>query len=555
MLKVMESNLPTPGGIGEPSPSQPVLPSAPAPTVPVGTKPPVPAPFASPIAPHPVASGLEPSLPPKKVEPQFPERGEVPPSPPPTPPSVPVSFGRGARLPAGGLARLKAILKLFFTLFVFILIIVAGSSLLKLDLYQIPFLKTLIPQPRKEVTLTYWGLWENSDLMNPLFSEFITAYTKEHPNISLTINYEKRTFGTLEQHKETLLTRLRQGTAPDILRLHNGWVKEFASELAPVPTGVMSGSDYTTAFYPVALSSAKVGEGIYAIPLEYDGIVLFYNKTLLKGVNVNSALSTWEGFRRQAVKLTQWEENDPEKKILRAGAAFGAANNISHAADLLSLLFVQSGVDPLTELKAQAAADALTFYTNFVKVDHNWDETLPFSINAFANGQVAMIFGPSWRALDIKNLNPQLEFAAVPVPQLPSAPQAGVHWATFWMEAVSKDSQNPEIAWRLLKFLSEEEQQRKLYSAISQVRSFGEPYSRPSLAESLKTHAILGALLTGAPTAVSGKTTDLSGNKAYVDALKQAIADVLAGKDAAKALETAQATINQLEGVAPPPEE
>ncbi|PIS12593.1 hypothetical protein COT70_00070 [candidate division WWE3 bacterium CG09_land_8_20_14_0_10_47_33] len=550
----MESNLPTPGGIGEPSPNQPVLPSAPAPTVPVGAKPAVPTPFASPVAPPP-ASGLEPSLPPKKVEPQFPERGEVPPSPPPQPPSPPVSFGRGARLPTGGLVKLKAILKLFSILFVFILIIVAGSSLLKLDLYRIPFLKNLIPQPKKEVTLTYWGLWENSDLINPLFSEFIAAYTKEHPNVSLTINYEKRTFGTLEQLKTTLLTRLQQGTAPDILRLHNSWIKEFSGELSSLPPAVMSESDYTTYFYPIAHTLSKVGDQIYAIPLEYDGLVLFYNKDQFKGVDAAGALSTWEGFRREAVRLTQWEENNPKKKILRAGAAFGAANNISHAADLLSLLFVQSGVDPLTGLKAQAAADALTFYTNFVKVDHIWDETLPFSINAFANGQAAMIFGPSWRALDIKNLNPQLEFAAVPVPQLPSAAPAGVHWATFWMEAVSKDSQNPEIAWRLLKFLSEEEQQRKLYSAISQARSFGEPYSRPSLAESLKTHAVLGAVLAGAPTAVSSKTTDFSGNKAYVDAYTQAIANVLEGKDAIKTLETTQATINQLEGVAPPPEE
>ena len=233
-------------------------------------------------------------------------------------------------------------------------------------------------------------------------------------------------------------------------------------------------------------------------------------------------------------------------------AAFGAASNISHSADLFSLLLSQSGVNLLTGLKTQAAADALTFYTNFVKVDHIWDETLPFSVNAFANGQVAMVFGPSWRALNIRDLNPQLEFAAVPVPQLPTSPEGGIHWASFWMEAVNKDSENAEIAWQLLKFLSEENQQREFFSAASRVRYFGEPYSRPSLAENLKTHEILGPLLTSASTAVSGKMTDLSGNKAYVDAFKQAIADVLAGKAADKTLETAQATIDQLEGAAPP---
>lgn len=500
---------------------------------------------AAPVETRPTPPVLPPPQPPPPAFPTVPPEPEPfykPPTPPPPPSPPTLGFGQGPKARAGGPARARQLLTRLSLIFIVALLGFLGFSLLK---------KTIL-QPRKEVTLTYWGLWEEADIIKPFLTDFVSAYTKKHPKISLTINYEKRTFGTLEQHKETLITRLRQGTAPDILRLHNSWVKEFAAELAPLPTAVMSEGDYTSSFYPAALASAKVGEQIYAIPFEYDGLVLFYNKDLFKGVDVASALSTWEGFRREAVRLTQWEENDPKKRILKAGVAFGAANNISHSADLLSLLLSQSEVDPLTGLKTQAAADALTFYANFVKVDHVWDETLPLSINAFANGQVAMVFGPSWRALNIRDLNPQLNFAAVPVPQLPAAQEGGVHWASFWMEAVNKDSANAEVAWELLKFLAEEEQQRRFFSAASQVRYFGEPYSRPSLATDLKTHEILGALFAGAPNAVSSKTVDHSGNKAYVDALKQAIGDALAGKDAAKALGTAQATINQLEGIAPP---
>ncbi len=403
--------------------------------------------------------------------------------------------------------------------------------------------------PRQEITLDYWGLWEDPDIINPLLNDFIAAYTEGHPDVSLTINYEKRAIGTLEQYKDTLLTRLQRETAPDIFRIHNSWVKDFANELAPLPAGVMSEEEYSSAFYPVAAVSAKVGEALYALPLEYDGLVLFYNKTLLKNVDVESELSTWYGFRQQARRLTQWEGNDPKGKITQAGAAIGAANNISHSADILSLLLKQSGVDPLTDLKTQAAAVALTYYTSFVEEDHVWDETLPFSMNAFANGQVAMIFGPSWRALDIHRLNPQLEFAAVSVPQLPEEEEE-VHWATFWMEAVDGDSENAEIAWELLKFLSEQEQQQKFFSNASETRLFGEPYSHTALAQSLATHEILGPLFSGAQKAVSSKTVDFSGNENYVNAFKQAISDILAGEKASKALLTTQATINDLEGVA-----
>jgi len=487
--------------------------------------------------------------PPSKEEPTPPppERKVAPPPPPPSPPPpsapTPVSYGRAGEIPARGPARIRRILTLLSILFIVILVGVLGYFVLR---------EVIFP-PQREVTLTYWGLWEDPDIINPLLTDFISAYTQEHSDVSLTINYEKRTFGTLEQHKDTLLTRLRRGTGPDVFRLHNSWIKGFVDELAPLPTNLMSENDYTSAFYPVALTSAKAGEQIYAIPLEYDGIVLFYNKTLLKGVKVGSALSTWTGFRQEARKLTQWEENDPAKKITQAGAAFGTANNTSHSADLLSLLLAQSKLDPLKDLNTQAAAYVLDYYTAFVEEDHIWDETLPFSINAFANGQVAMIFGPSWRALNIRDLNPQLEFAAVPVPQLPEAQET--HWATFWMEAVNKDSENADIAWELLKFLSQEEQQRKFYSAASQARYFGEPYGRSSLAEDLATHEILGPILASASKAVSSKTVDFSGNKDYVDALKQAISDVLDGKDAERAFETAQTTINQLEGVTTPPED
>lgn len=517
---------------------------APLPTnpVPAGPLPPVAGPRPEAVAPPPFPFPLTSAPRPAALVPPLP--------PPPVPPPL-TTGGEGGNL----LERLRGLIRPLAILGILLLLGVAVFSFAGLDLSRLPLIGGLFGQGG-DVTLTYWGLWENPDVINPLIASFVEEYERENPRINLTINYEKRSFGTLEQYKETLLTRLQQGTGPDIFRLHNSWVGDFSTELSALPPEVLSEQDYALRFYPVALSSSKVGTDIFAVPLEYDGLVLFYNKSLLAGVDVPEKIKTWEDFRREAVRLTNWQDNDREDgKILRSGAAFGAANNISHSADILSLLFAQSGVDPLTELKTQAAADALTFYTNFALVDRVWDETLPFSINAFANGQVAMILAPSWRALDIAALKPELEFAAVPVPQLPAAPEGGVHWGTFWMESVSKDTLRAEIAWKFLEFLTREEQQRSFYAAAAKTRPFGEPYALRSLAESLADHEILNALLSTAPTAVSGKTVDLSGNSSYADALKKALGDVLGGKKSVDALETAQATIDQLEGKPPPKEQ
>lgn len=527
------------GLAGEPAPAPPIPePNAPAaPTIPLegGLGGALPTPPPSPTAPTPLPT-KPPSLPPAP--------------PPPTAPAPPPPAPGGENM----LDRVRGLIRPLFVVVVVILLVFLAISFLSLDLSKLPLIGSLFGPSQRNVELTYWGLWEDTGVINPLIATFVESYEQENPDIKLTITYEKRSFGSLEQYNETLLTRLQQGTGPDIFRIHNTWVKEFTDEISALPTDVLTEEGYVTRFYPPALSSAKVGTNIFAIPLEYDGLLLFYNKEFFEGVVVEETIKTWEDFRREAVKLTRWEDNDARRgKILQAGAAFGTSGNISHSSDILSLLFAQSGVD-LTELNTQAAADALTFYTNFAEKDRVWDSTLPFSINAFANGQVAMIIAPSWRALDISNLNPQIEFATVPLPQLPAAVDGGVHWATFWMESVSKDSENADIAWRFLEFITRDEQQRTFYNTASLTRLFGEPYAVRSLAGDLADHEILGPLFSTAANAAFGKAIDFSGNAPYSDALKQAIENVLGGDKPVDALETAQAIINQLEGIVPEPE-
>jgi len=542
------------------TPPPPAPPPAPVPPFPPPPLPP-PSPTFPPTSLPPAPPTVPPTIPsapvPSVVEGPLPSGGFARPSlpplptapPPPQPPVILPPVGGGPGLSA--LEQARNIVRPLAILGFLAFLIIVGISFFGSNLACLPYVGQFLGTCQRDVSLTYWGIWEDAAVVNPLLADFVATYEAQNPNVELTINYEKRAFSTLDQYKDTLKTRLAEGTGPDVVRVHNSWVSGLTGELAPLPANVLSEADYTSRFYPVVLASAKSGEELFAIPLEYDGIVLFYNKGMFEGIDVASELSTWEGFRRQAVRLTTWEDNDPGKKILQSGAAFGTANNVSHSPDLFSLLLVQSGVDPLTQLATPAAADALTFYANFSKTDRVWDETLPFSVNAFANGQVAMIFGPSWRALEIKSLNPQLDFVAVPVPQLAGVVEGGIHWGSFWMEGVSRDSREPEIAWRLLEFLTQEEQQRAFFSAASVFRAFGEPYSLRSLAPSLADDPLLAPLLAGAPGAKTGKTVDFSGNDPYAAAFKQAISDVLAGKSATEALETAQATINQLEGKSP----
>lgn len=380
------------------------------------------------------------------------------------------------------------------------------------------------------ITLTYWGLFEPPELIIPL----IETYQEEHPNV--TIQYEVRSYPSLSQHKETLLARLQEGAGPDIARVHASWIPQFFTELYPAPSTIINFTDFASTFYPSAVEALTVDQAIYAIPLQYDGLVVFYNKQLLAETGLDTPPITWGEFRQTATQLTKREGN----LITQAGAALGTSTNIDHAADIFGLMLVQSGVSIPQDLTSQAAQDATIFYTNFTIKDRVWDVSMPEATVAFANGQLAMMLAPSWRTFEIREINPGLDFGFSPVPQLPATPegQETVSWASFWAEAVSRDTAYPEVAWDFLNYLASAPTLQEFYSSAAALRAFGEIYPRQELASNLSVDPYASVVLADALHSVTGIFCGRAGNKFEVDAVNTALEAVLRGGSTLTALET-----------------
>lgn len=402
------------------------------------------------------------------------------------------------------------------------------------------------PLPQ-EVTLDYWGLFEAPLTLEPL----LTAFHEENPRI--TVNYERKepTLLDLEEYKNTLYERLKQGTAPDLFRLHVSWLKEFYPLLKPASPEVFSAEEFRNRFYPVAEATCLQDGSVYAVPLMYDGLALFFNRDLLARAGIESPPTTWEELRLAAQRLTTWEED----RLAVAGVALGGSANVAFAADILGLMFAQSRVDTPDDFNSQAAADALIFYTNFVREDRVWNSQQPYSLIGFANQQVAMIFAPSWAVFDVLGMNPSLNFGTAPVPQVPIiGSETGLTdntWATFWVEAVAPNSADPEAAWQLLEFLSRAENQQRFYSEAAKQRSFGELYSLESLQENLSQDRLLEPFLKFASGAKTGPICDRAGNDQVVDIIHTAIEAVLAegkkeGQTASEALSQAKKQLESL---------
>lgn len=386
-----------------------------------------------------------------------------------------------------------------------------------------------------KVTLTYWGLWEDEVVMQPL----IDAYQKQNPNV--TINYILQ---TPKSYRERLQAAISRGGEVDIFRFHNTWVPMLKQELGVLPEAVYPKKEYETNFYPSITSDLKSGQNYVGIPLMIDGLALFYNEDILKAAG-KTPPTTWDELHQVALALTV---KNTGGEIKTAGVALGTANNIEHFSDILALMLLQNSAN-LKNPVGPEASEALAFYRMFAEKPNNtWDESQPNSISAFVGGRVAMIFAPSWEAFLIAAQNPNLKFKTAPVPQLPGT---NITWASYWAEGVAQNSKYQKEAWQFLKFLSEKDNLVKLYSLETQSgRAFGEPYPRTDLAESLKDHPVVGAYILQAPQAKSfplaSRTYDNGLNDRLIKYLEDAVNSLTAGNSPDAALTTAAQGFQQI---------
>lgn len=387
----------------------------------------------------------------------------------------------------------------------------------------------------KTITLTYWGLWEDANIMQPLINDF----QRQYPNIKISYSKEDP-----KQYVDKIFARVNNGLGPDIFRFHNTWVPMFSSVLLPLSKDVITPSDFQKNFYPVASGDLIRKGAIYGIPLEMDTLELFINKDLFTSANGKVPV-TWNDFVETARSLTV---KDTDGNIKISGAALGSYDNITHAPDILSLLFIQNGASLQNFANTtQNASDALNFYTSFAKdTNATWSTNSDSSLKDFAKGNLAMYFGYSWDVLTIKALNPNLSFDIVPVPSLLGRKTT---IASYWVEGVSSKSTHQKEALLFMHYLAQKETEEKFFTETSKTRTFGEPYARRDLADKLKENSLVYPFIKNATDAVSsffaGDTGPTGINAAMNGYLGNAVRSVLINTSAQSAIDTLSAGVAQ----------
>lgn len=444
-------------------------------------------------------------LPPPPPPPSFsgpPPSPSVPPPPPPPPPPLAPSSPPEVQSAPSSLEKPRPSRRLFGFIIVglvLILVVALGFALF-----------SKISPMSKPATLTYWGLWESEEALRPIFSQFEAT----HPKIK--VNYIMQSH---QEYRERLQAALSQGRGPDVFRLHNSWIPMLRAHLSSVPPDIYSASEFESTFYPTTRSDLRWNNSYVAIPLEYDGLALFVNDEIL-AASGQSVPQNWDDLRNAALVMSRCESVEGTctsgGRVLVSGAALGTTDNVDHWQDIIAVIMLQNNVNLNTPHlpSTKAADDVLEYFSSFNRTYRIWDSTLGSSTSQFAAGKVGFYFGPSWRIIDIKKINPNLKFSVHPLPQLPVDPVRGevpIAYASYWAEGVNAKSANSKAAWELLKYLSSAEIQTQLFQAlVTNDRPIGEPYSRVDLASQLENNPLLSPYLKDAPIAKSWYLTSFT---------------------------------------------
>ena len=320
-------------------------------------------------------------------------------------------------------------------------------------------------------TLTYWGIWEDQAVMQPIIEDF----ERDHPGIK--IKYEKQDIKGLGKYVERLKTRIDKGDGPDIYRFHSSWTMQLKNHLLAFPRDLVESTELDKDYYKTVQNDLKLNGVYYGIPLGVDTLALFVNTQLLANVGMIPPRQ-WDDITRSGAPTPLVKEGNT---IITSSIALGTYDNIAHAPDILAMLFLQNGADleNLSGSQKRNAEDTLRFYQLFASgPTSTWNSTLDNSKLAFAKGNLAMYFGYSWDIFEIKALSPNLDFQVVPVPGLQDIKKTV---ASYWVEGVSSKTKHSEGAFEFMKFISKPETLQKLYAEQSKIRLFGSLYPRRSM--------------------------------------------------------------------------
>jgi multiple sugar transport system substrate-binding protein len=307
-----------------------------------------------------------------------------------------------------------------------------------------------------ETALKFWTFGPEGEAVGELLVEFERAHPGVHvvaQNLPLSAMHEK------------LLTAFAGDALPDLCQLGNTWIPEFAAlgaleSLQPYvdASNVVRRDDYFAGIW----DTNAVDGALYGVSWYVDTRLLFYRKDLLAQAGFDRPPRDWDEWRRALAAIKQ-----------RQGAErYAIFLPLNEFEPLLNLAIQQD--DPLLRdggtrgnFESPGFRRALDFYAeafragwappiNDTQIANVWDE--------FGKGWFAFYITGPWNIGEFKRRLPvevRQQWGTAPLPGADGAGGGAAGGSSF---AIFHGSAHKRLAWELIEFLSQAQQQQRFYA-------------------------------------------------------------------------------------------
>ena len=306
------------------------------------------------------------------------------------------------------------------------------------------------------VTLNFWHHYsaqsaENETLMNVLIPKF----EEEHPEYK--INAVSHEWADL--HDKILISASSQ-TLPDVARLDIAWVPEFQKMniLVPLDQQMADFEEVSANLLPSAMSTGMVKGSYYALALNTNTKILFYNEQALLDAGI-AVPKTMDEMLAAIAALSGTNENDQQVWGLNEPALAGwnitpyiwsNGGNITNEDYTVATGYL-NGPETVAAIKTLADLYAAGQFTGFNSGD------IPMT-DGFGTGRYMMLLEGPWKTAELAGAYPDFKYGTSEMP----AGSAGSISVLGGEDIAMFNTGNKEGAWEFMKFMTSDFAQEEM---------------------------------------------------------------------------------------------
>lgn len=346
--------------------------------------------------------------------------------------------------------------------------------------------------PAGTAEVRFWAFGSEGENVKALLPEF----EKRHPGIRVQLQIIPWTAA-----HEKLLTAYAGESTPDICQLGNTWIPEFVTLKAIEPLDGRIGADSVivpSSYFP-GIWQTNVIEGVqYGVPWYVDTRALFYRTDILEEVGFREPPRTWAEWDTVCRRIVTAPGGRQRYAILLPTTEWAPP----------VILGMQTGSrllrdrDTYGDFSGDAFARAFAFYIGFFR-NRYAPAALTDVMNiyqSFGEGYFAMYITGPWNIGEFtRRLPPDLQDRWMTAP-LPGPDGPGVSLAGGSSLVLFSRSRHKDAAWKLIRYLSEPEQQIAFYRITGDLPARVEAWQDSSLADNRFARAFFEQLRSVAPT-------------------------------------------------------